>query len=129
MLTHRLRVLLFGLDPALADELKSTLSLHEVAESKAASSSACAREIDEKSPDVVFCGSDRRCRETALRAVSVSRPWTPVIVASPQPETADWLDALESGAADYCSAPFESHQISWILDSTIKAARRVAAVA
>jgi DNA-binding NtrC family response regulator len=129
MLSDRLRVLLFGLDPALADELRSILSHHDVVESRAGSSSACASEIDEGSPDVVFCGSGRRCRETALRAVAISRPWTPVIVASRQPETSDWLDALEAGAADYCSAPFEKHQISWILDSTIKTARRVAAVA
>lgn len=124
MQTQRLRILLFGLDPALAGELKSTLSDHEVVESGMAGSGAA--QIAGAAPDVVFCGSQRQCREAALRAVALSRPWTPVIVASRQPETSDWLDALEAGAVDYCSAPFEARQISWILDSSVRNSRRAA---
>lgn len=127
MPSHRLRVLLFGLDPALSGELKPLLADHDVVETLEVSTGGCAADISEKQPDVVICASERRRREMALLAVAISRPWIPVIVASRQPEEEDWLDALEAGAADYCSAPFDAQQIRWILDSSVP--RRVAAVA
>ena len=33
---------------------------------------------------------------------------------------ADWLDALEAGASDYCAAPFEPAQIRWVLQSHVR---------
>jgi len=39
----------------------------------------------------------------------------PVIAVTKLPESGKWLDALEAGAADYCSAPFETMQICWLL--------------
>lgn len=122
-----LRVAFVGLDADLACELKPILAQYDIVECPRAGAGACASEIADLSPDVVFCGSARVSRETALRAVAISRPWTPVIVASRQPETSEWLDALEAGASDYCSAPFESHQIEWILDSTCRRTRTAAA--
>ncbi len=123
----RLRVLFFGLEPVVADGLKAILGQHEIVETGNESASACAADIAAKTPDVVFCGSQKRCRESALQAVAISRPWTPVVVASRQPETSEWLDALEAGAADYCSAPFESRQVSWILESILGRPRTAAA--
>jgi hypothetical protein len=32
-------------------------------------------------------------------------------------QVGEWLDAIESGALDYCSAPFEPSLLGWILKS------------
>jgi hypothetical protein len=42
-----------------------------------------------------------------------------VVVETRNPEVREWLDALESGAADYCAAPFERSQLRWIMDSNV----------
>jgi DNA-binding NtrC family response regulator len=44
-------------------------------------------------------------------------PGLPVIVVSPHSNVTEWLDALDGGAADYCSAPFELAHLGWILSS------------
>jgi len=36
------------------------------------------------------------------------------------------LNVIEAGADDYCAAPFESHQLRWILDSTLSYSRAAA---
>lgn len=43
----------------------------------------------------------------------------PVVVVSRLPEVNDWLDAIEAGAVDYCSAPIEREQLDWILESNL----------
>jgi len=67
--------------------------------------------------EAVFCdGDDAGC----LGLVSEIRtrwPGLPVIIVTERPEERKWLDALEAGAADYCSAPFERIQVRWILDA------------
>jgi DNA-binding NtrC family response regulator len=66
---------------------------------------------------VVFIWGDSAEYRDNLRYLRESNPGLPVVVATRQPEERKWLDALESGAADYCSAPFERRQIEWILNS------------
>jgi DNA-binding NtrC family response regulator len=63
---------------------------------------------------VVFCPFSRDLT-ALLDATRDSR--IPVIVVTRNPETREWLDAMEAGAFDYCSAPFEPRQLQWILDS------------
>jgi hypothetical protein len=70
-----------------------------------------------RNPQVVFCPSAPRSLRRALRHF----PRLPVVVVSRLPEVATWLDALEAGAADYCSAPFESIHLDWILRNHLRA--------
>src|SRR5271166_3520676 len=58
--------------------------------------------------DVVFCNGDDESGLVMLRAIRALRPELPVVIVTRQPDTGRWLDALEAGAADYCSAPFET---------------------
>jgi hypothetical protein len=65
-----------------------------------------------ESADILFCSPLSASVDAAL-ARAAGRP---VIAVSRLPETAQWLDALEAGAADYCAAPFESIHVRWLLD-------------
>ena len=38
-----------------------------------------------------------------------------------------FMEAIEAGATDYCSAPFEPRQISWLMQSALGRARVAAA--
>jgi DNA-binding response OmpR family regulator len=69
--------------------------------------------------DVVFCNGDSPDYPTLLRRVRNLRPDLPVVVVTRLPESDKWLNALEAGAADYCSAPFEAIQVRWILSSVL----------
>lgn len=107
-------ILLLGLDDDLASQLKGILTAqqHRVRTS----------DFGEKIPDanIVFsAGDDPRYRE-ALRQVRAGRRHDlPFIVVTRLPETSRWLDALESGATDYCGAPFEPMQMRWIVDMAL----------
>jgi DNA-binding NtrC family response regulator len=114
----RLHALLFGLSEDLAGELlqplakictnvKSLNSPREMKNLKAADSSAA---------EVIFCGPDVEVVST-LRA---ARPQAPIVVVSRHPEVKDWLDSIEAGATDYCAAPFETSQVRWILESSMR---------
>lgn len=69
--------------------------------------------------DIVFAGDDPRQYMPLLRDVRQKRPALPFIVVTRFPDTSKWLDALEAGASDYCSAPFESRQIHWLMESVL----------
>jgi len=69
--------------------------------------------------DIVFAGDDAKQYVPLLRSVRQKRPALPFIVVTKTPDTSKWLDALEAGASDYCSAPFESRQIHWLMESVI----------
>jgi DNA-binding response OmpR family regulator len=69
--------------------------------------------------DALFCsGDDPSCRALVCQ-VRKLRPSLPVIVVTRLPESRKWLDALEAGAADYCSAPFDAVQIGWLLAAVL----------
>lgn len=67
--------------------------------------------------DIIFAGCDAREYVPLLRVVRQKRPALPFIVVTKIPDTSKWLTALEAGASDYCSAPFESRQIHWLMES------------
>jgi DNA-binding response OmpR family regulator len=79
--------------------------------------------------DIVFAGGDQTQYLTLLRRIRASRPTLPFVVVTRRPETSDWLDALEAGATDYCSAPFEPRQINWLMESALHRTRRQSAAA
>lgn len=71
--------------------------------------------------DAAFCdGDDGERYSTVLSDIRASLPGLPVIVVTQNPTEKKWLDAIEAGAADYCSAPFEPIQVRWILDAVLK---------
>jgi len=112
------KILLFGLDHALADELDPVLKQLGQAVQVSSAASAILRTTD---ANVVFAdGKD-------LGEIRGQRPELPVVVVSRIPEVRSWLDALEGGATDYCGAPFEATQVRWVLDTSLKASTRVAA--
>lgn len=73
-------------------------------------------------PGVVFCPSDAEV-VARLRAAEPART---IVVVSRHPEVNEWLDALESGADDYCATPFESSPLTWILQSSQRASQMAA---
>jgi DNA-binding NarL/FixJ family response regulator len=113
--------LLVGLEPDLASELEQTLARlgHAASRSELEQVPTLARRLD-----VIFC-SDQRSNVNSLVALLRSlRTPIRVIVASRNADEAAWLEALEAGADDYCSTPFETAQIGWALQAAHPAASR-----
>ena len=115
------RIILCGLDRALADELGAVLAQQdqEVHTEPYRSPAECLAAVQRLRADLIFISSERDRYLGLLEAVSRHKPDLPVVVVSRRPEVSEWLDAIEAGAADYCAAPFESSHIQWILDSTL----------
>jgi DNA-binding response OmpR family regulator len=110
-----IHALLFGLSEDLAGELLKPLE--SICSVRAAKSRADDAALSEAA--IIFCGPDTRVIEE-LRA---TRPGAPIVVVSRHPEVSDWLDSIEAGASDYCAAPFESAQVKWIIDSSLRFAQ------
>ena len=109
---------LYGLDGSLGLELSGALA----AQGRAfcfepiPDGTLGGRALSRRDVSVVFCLANRRCYEPVLDFVKQARPELPVVVVSRDADSFEWLNALEAGAADYCSAPFQSGQIGWILE-------------
>jgi DNA-binding response OmpR family regulator len=69
--------------------------------------------------DIIFAGGEPSEYLPLLRRVREERPELPFVVVARIPETTAWLDALEAGATDYCSLPFETRQINWLMESAL----------
>ena len=100
---------LVGIEPALADELTSQLRQHYTSLRIFLFNSAadCFARFRPESLDFVFCASAGNTYQDVLDETLRASREIPVFVVSRHPETSEWLDALEAGAADYCAAPFE----------------------
>ena len=109
------RVLLFGLETTVAEELSS--ALRQVGECVLTAAHDWGV-FEQGDFELVFA--------TAIDLTNVqgSCPGVPVVVVSRLPEVSAWLEALERGAADYCGAPFEARQVRWVLNSTLTQAHR-----
>ena len=75
--------------------------------------------------DIVFLGGPREQNLSLVRRVRAIDPVLPLVIITGAPETAEWLDALEAGATDYCTAPFDRDQIRCLVPPA--AAQRAAA--
>jgi len=117
-------ILLLGLENDLAEPLATILRRlsHDVM-----TTNSLAAALDDKRAQIVFAGGDGPSYCSIVRKMTAQRPDTAVILVNRFPENARWLDALELGAADYCGAPFESTQISWVVDGALNGLERVAA--
>jgi len=106
------KILLFGLDRSVEDELNPVLTqLGQTVQTGTPSSGV----LEHTDANVVFADG------ATLSAVRGTRPELPVVVVSRIPEVSGWLDALEAGASDYCGAPFEAVQVRWVLESSLRA--------
>jgi DNA-binding NtrC family response regulator len=115
-------IVLFGLDHALASELRNVLvnQQHTVHLEPLLSPPRCLDVVKRSGADLIFCPADRKQYLTLLETIRQHKPGLPVVVVSRTPEVTAWLDAIEAGVSDYCTAPFEPSHIHWILDSTLK---------
>lgn len=98
------RAILAGLDPGLYQDLATALqalSIEVVGSERA-------------DADLVFCSA--RSVESERR----SHPRVPLIAVSSRQDVAEWLDAMEAGATDYCAAPFELVHLDWVLRSSAR---------
>ncbi|HXN47984.1 MAG TPA: hypothetical protein VN893_15160 [Bryobacteraceae bacterium] len=118
----RARIVLFGLDDALASELRRVLVSQQqtVYSEPLLAPRECLAVVNRVGAELIFCSSHGKRYPDLLDAVSRFKPDLPVVVVSRFPDTAEWLDAIEAGASDYCAAPFETAHIQWILDSALK---------
>jgi DNA-binding NtrC family response regulator len=77
--------------------------------------------------DIVFAGGDPAYYLSLLKLLRAVRPSLAFVVVTRIPETKEWLDALEAGATDYCSAPFEGQHLRWLVESAVPRRRGAAA--
>jgi len=114
------RVLLFGL------EFPSEIEIRRVLVEE-------GHEVRSETPnldaiDVVFCNGDGPDYRFLVQRIRDIRPDLPVVVVTRLPDATKWLDALEAGAADYCSAPFETVQLRWLLSAVLRGGTPAAAL-
>lgn len=114
------RAILFCLDPTVETEL--SVSLREA--SYTVSHALGYRVPPVSGPSIVFCPSG-----AAFAAAQAEFPHLPIVIVSRLPDTREWLEALELGAADYVAAPFESVQMRWIFEANCHPALASSAVA
>jgi DNA-binding response OmpR family regulator len=110
------KIVLFGLDNDLADQLRTVLRQqgHQVQGSDSPEAS------EMRSADICFAGGDGPDYRQTVVTITLRHPRLPLVLVNRHPENHRWLDALELGAADYCGAPFEPRQMSWLIDSVMR---------
>lgn len=123
---NKTSALLYGMDQPMASELGKALN-HDMLKVHAQFCEDLSRLLiflRKDTTDVVFCAAEES--DDLLAAVRQHRPGLPVIVVSRHPAEKEWLDAMDAGASDYCSAPFEPTHLRWILESSLRPALKAA---
>jgi len=110
------KVFLIGLEQATASQIGRALAVERHQIEHKPKNVPVADLLD---ADIVFAGGDGKQYMPLLRGLREARPALPFVVVTRIPETSDWLDALEAGATDYCSAPFEARQLNWLMESAL----------
>jgi DNA-binding response OmpR family regulator len=110
------KIVLFGLDNDLADQLRTVLRQqgHQVDGSDSPEAS------EMRSADILFAGGDGPNYRETVSELTERHPGLPLVLVNRHPENHRWLDALELGAADYCGAPFEPHQMNWLIAAVMR---------
>jgi DNA-binding response OmpR family regulator len=110
------KVKLVGLEQSAANQIGRALDggFHEIEQLPA--NSRLGEILD---ADIVFAAGEDKQYISLLRRIRAEKPGLPFVVVTRIPETSDWLDALEAGATDYCSAPFEARHLNWMLQSAL----------
>ena len=123
---HKIKMVAYELEPALAAQIFQAVSDSAPVRS-AASVSRCLDLVRRLPADLVLCGADPVKYRPLLLALKNSGLNIPVLVVSRMPEVSEWLDALDSGAADYCGAPFEPQPVQWLIGSVLLSTGQAAA--
>lgn len=116
-------VFLIGLEQAIAAQISRALSVERHRIEQKPQSIGVPEMMD---VDIVFAGGQPSQYLSLLRRVREERPALPFVVVTRIPETTEWLDALEAGATDYCSSPFEARQIHWLMEAALPQRRNFA---
>src|SRR5580658_3456539 len=108
------KVFLIGIDQAAAGEICRALAVEKHQIRKQSHDSFTPGLLE---ADIVFAGGEPESYLPVLRHVRATRPALPFVVVTLRAETREWLDALEAGATDYCSAPVHARQVHWLMAS------------
>lgn len=124
---NKTHALLFGLSEDLAGELipplkSCTLNIEAI---KQEGTVAEVRALAKSPADIIFCGAD----VNLISELRSAKPEASIVVVSRHPDVSDWLDSIEAGATDYCAAPFENSQVKWIVESSLRSAPALLALA
>jgi DNA-binding NtrC family response regulator len=114
------RLLLLGLQSDTAGQLARAFPNCQpmVAGEPAAELSSLLNHVRLHDADIVFCPAGHQDLPALLQeARKVS---TPIVVVSEHADTAEWLDAMDAGAADYAAPPFNAKQLNWIVQNNLK---------
>jgi two-component system OmpR family response regulator len=114
------KVFLTGIDASVEDRLRYALAIEK---HRIENRPFDAPVEDFLDADIVFAGGDAKQYVSLLRDVRQARPGLPFVVVTRIPNTSEWLTALEAGATDYCSAPFERRAINWLMESILPRTR------
>jgi DNA-binding response OmpR family regulator len=118
------KVFLTGIEASIANGLRRALEIEKHQIEHRPSNAPVDDFLD---ADIVFAGGDRKQYLTLLQGIRQARPALPFIVVTRIPETSEWLDALEAGATDYCSAPLEVRQVTWLMEPVLRHVRSATA--
>lgn len=104
------RVILFQLEPDLAKPLAAALSSAPLR----VNTHACddVTQLAELKAQWIFT-ANLTALEQAMGPASASQ--AKVVVVSRLADTRTYLDAMDRGAHDYCSAPFDRAHLQWVL--------------
>jgi DNA-binding response OmpR family regulator len=105
-------LLFFGLQSPIHRKLESILQAQGHRVLHAVAGQSCIA-------DAAFCDGDDERHWSVLADMHARLP---LIVVTQNPTDGKWLDAIEAGAADYCSAPFEPIQVKWIMEAVLRSA-------
>jgi DNA-binding response OmpR family regulator len=72
--------------------------------------------------EVVCCPAELRQYNAVVRSMREKGSSAPVVVVSSSTDVHEWLDAIEAGAWDYVSAPFEPKHIQNVLENALRCA-------
>jgi DNA-binding NtrC family response regulator len=114
------KIVLIGLEHAAGAQICGALAVHNHQIEHQLQDVAIPDLLD---ADIVFAGGDATCYMSLLSRVREARPTLPFIVVTQIPKTTEWIDALEAGATDYCSAPIEARQLHWLMESALAGVR------
>ena len=78
--------------------------------------------IREAAPDLVFVWTGENPGTSLLEAVRRAEPQVPAVAVNSHVKNREILDALDSGAVDYCTPPFDSTHIQRLLQANDKTA-------
>lgn len=118
------RVVFSGVDPWLATQLSGLLTAdrHDVRRERANAPIAALLDAN-----VVFAGGAPNQYLPLVRRIRALDPVLCLVVVARYPDTREWLEAIEAGATDYWSSPFDTRLIRCLIATAI--ARRAAAAA